>query len=76
MTHPETHIAAPAAWCSYLIDGDSSGMDAREIAAADAWLAREQGRNAPGLSGVRVIYLRLTELRTAVRVAAVSVLSA
>lgn len=31
---------APAYWASYLINGDESGLDAREIALADRWLAR------------------------------------
>lgn len=30
-----------AAWASYLVNGDSSGLDAREIRLADAWAARE-----------------------------------
>ena len=33
----ETHTA-PSAWASYLINGDDSGIDAADKAAADAWL--------------------------------------
>jgi len=32
--------AAPAYWASYLVNGDSSGLDAREIDLADKWQAR------------------------------------
>jgi hypothetical protein len=34
-------LTAPSVWASYLINGDASGIDAEEIAAADAWLTRE-----------------------------------
>lgn len=39
-------IAGPAHWASYLVNGDASGLEPREAALADAWLARE---------GVRVV---------------------
>lgn len=35
-----------AYWASYLINGDASGLDDREIAACDAWLARIQPSEA------------------------------
>lgn len=44
--HPVTHIVAPAAWASYLVNGDASGLSAEEKAQADAWLERE---------GVRIV---------------------
>jgi hypothetical protein len=44
--HPETHIVAPAAWASYLINGDASGLSRLELTAAQAWLRRE---------GVRIV---------------------
>lgn len=31
---------APSAWASYLINGDSSGIDEKDIRQADAWIAR------------------------------------
>lgn len=33
--------AAPAYWASYLVNGDASGLDAREIALADQWQAKQ-----------------------------------
>lgn len=36
-----THIVAPAAWASYLINGDASGLEPGEREKADAWLQRE-----------------------------------
>lgn len=33
-----TTITGPAYWASYLINGDSSGMEDSEIAACDAWV--------------------------------------
>lgn len=44
--HPITSIPAPAAWASYLVNGDASGLTPEERAQADAWLARE---------GVRIV---------------------
>jgi hypothetical protein len=45
-------ITGPAAWASYLINGDASGLEPGEQAKADAWLAREGVRrvvcDAPG----------------------------
>ena len=41
-----THIVAPAAWCSYLVNGDDSGLEPGERAKVDAWLERE---------GVRIV---------------------
>lgn len=32
-------LTAPSYWASYLINGDSSGMEDQEIAACDAWIA-------------------------------------
>ena len=32
------HLTAPSSWASYLVNGDSSGLDPDEIAACDAWL--------------------------------------
>ena len=34
------NATAPSAWASYLINGDSSGIDAQELAMANAWLDR------------------------------------
>lgn len=34
------HYTAPACWAPYLINGDDSGLDAADIAAADAFVAR------------------------------------
>lgn len=31
---------APAAWASYLVNGDASGLEPDELSAADAWCAR------------------------------------
>lgn len=31
---------APSFWASYLINGDSSGLDEIELAVIDAWLSR------------------------------------
>ncbi|MEI6084005.1 MAG: hypothetical protein WCS70_06855 [Verrucomicrobiota bacterium] len=31
---------APAAWASYLINNDDSGLDRAELAAADKWIRR------------------------------------
>ncbi len=31
---------APSYWASYLINGDDSGMEDREVEACDAWIAR------------------------------------
>ena len=39
---PET-FTAPDSWASYFINGDSSGMEAAEIAQADAWAATLPG---------------------------------
>jgi len=44
--HPVTQITAPAAWASYLVNGDASGLSDEERAQADAWLERE---------GVRIV---------------------
>lgn len=38
------HLAtatAPSHWASYLVNGDDSGLDPAEKAAADSWIARE-----------------------------------
>lgn len=35
-----TVVTGSAAWASYLINGDASGIDDREKALADAWLER------------------------------------
>jgi hypothetical protein len=32
-------FTAPSEWASYLINGDNSGIDMQEEAAADAWIA-------------------------------------
>lgn len=32
---------APSAWACYLINGDASGLDAADVKACDAWIARE-----------------------------------
>lgn len=37
---------APSSWASYLINGDSSGIDATEKAMCDAWLKRINGGDA------------------------------
>ena len=34
-------VVAPATWASYFINGDASGLEDAEIAAADRWLERE-----------------------------------
>ena len=34
-------IIGPAHWASYLINGDDSGLELREVAQCDAWLERE-----------------------------------
>lgn len=34
---------APICWASYLINGDSSGLDDNEIEQADAWITRMGG---------------------------------
>jgi hypothetical protein len=34
-------VTAPSHWASYLINGDASGMEDDEIAACNAWIARE-----------------------------------
>jgi hypothetical protein len=34
-------LTAPSSWASYLINGDSSGMDIEDKKACDAWLAYE-----------------------------------
>lgn len=34
-------ITAPSHWASYLINGDDSGLEPADIAACDAWIARE-----------------------------------
>jgi hypothetical protein len=34
---------APSAWASYLINGDSSGIDAEDVAAADRFVAEILG---------------------------------
>lgn len=34
-------ITAPSAWASYLINGDASGIEAEDVAAADAWIERQ-----------------------------------
>ena len=34
-------LIAPSCWASYLINGDASGIDAEDVAACDAWVARE-----------------------------------
>jgi hypothetical protein len=34
-------LTAPSHWASYLINGDSSGLDAYDVKQADAWIARE-----------------------------------
>lgn len=52
MTHPFTHIVGPAHWCSYLVNGDASGLTPDEKARADAWLKRE---------GVRVVDVERTD---------------
>jgi hypothetical protein len=39
-------LTAPSAWASYLINGDASGIDDDDKAAADAWIARE-GKGMP-----------------------------
>lgn len=42
MTGPYlTHIVGPAAWASYLVNGDASGLQPGEREAADAWQERE-----------------------------------
>ena len=35
-------LTAPAAWSSYLVNGDASGLSAFERASADAWRAQNQ----------------------------------
>ena len=42
-TMEQTTSTAPAYWASYVINGDSSGMEDKEIAACDAWLATLAG---------------------------------
>lgn len=37
-------ITGPAAWASYLINGDASGLEDGEQAKADAWLSRNELR--------------------------------
>lgn len=34
-------ITAPSHWASYLINGDASGIEPEDVAACDAWIARE-----------------------------------
>lgn len=41
MAHPITSIPGPSVWASYLVNGDSSGLEPGEKAKADAWLKRE-----------------------------------
>jgi hypothetical protein len=40
------HATAPSAWASYLINGDSSGIDAEDIAAADRFVSEVLGAPA------------------------------
>lgn len=39
-------LTAPSAWASYLIDGDTSGLDAGEQAVIDDWMKAE---GVPGI---------------------------
>lgn len=36
-----THIVGPAAWASFLVNGDDSGLDPQERVAAKTWRERE-----------------------------------
>lgn len=38
-------LTAPAHWSSYLVNGDASGLDAKDIAQANTWMIREGVRN-------------------------------
>lgn len=37
-----TEVTAPAYWASYLVNGDSSGIDENEKALCDAWKAQQK----------------------------------
>lgn len=39
MTISVTTVWAPSAWASYLVNGDAPGLDEREKADADKWVA-------------------------------------
>ena len=37
---PNIILTAPSAWASYLINGDSSGIESIDVEQCDAWIAR------------------------------------
>jgi hypothetical protein len=41
MTIAVTTATAPAYWASYLVNGDASGLEDREQASADRWIAKQ-----------------------------------
>lgn len=49
---------APAAWASYFVNGDASGITDTERAQADAWLAREKVRVIDVAEGAEAYFSR------------------